>query len=217
MNISMTDKWILVTGASSGIGKAVALHLLDAYSANIVAVGRNIKKMQDVFSAYGTRCRMISYDLVDLDHIQDIFSQIDVKLDGLVHCAGLSPLAKIEDNTPQIIKDTFAVNLFSFMGLVREFSQTGVSNSNSSIVSISSVATEVAPYRQSVYSSSKSALEQFIRCAAKELLPCRIRVNAVSSSRNALIIGCFGFASAAADGGLSGSIPKSAASFFAAS
>jgi len=178
----LKDKWILVTGASSGIGMAVTQHLLENATANVVAIGRNVNKMDELYARYGNRCKVVAYDLSDLLHISTIFEQLQgVKLDGMVHCAGLSPLMKIEDNDVQTMLDTYTINVLSFIELVKYFSKEEYSNNESGIVTMSSIAASVASYRQSVYSSSKSALEQFVKCAAKELLPRKIRVNAIAA------------------------------------
>lgn len=181
MKVDLENKLIMVTGASSGIGKSAAMHLLEDCHAKVVAIGRSERKMHELYDAYGERCRIITYDLMDLEHIQDIYRQIDSKLDGLVHCAGLSPLMKIEDNDVPTMMRTYTTNLFAFIELVKFFAREEYSNQNAGIVAMSSIAADVASYRQSVYSSSKCALEQFVRCAAKELLPRNIRVNAIAS------------------------------------
>ena len=86
----------------------------------------------------------------------------------------------VRDNDVRTMLDTFAVNYFSFVELVKYFQREMTSASAASIVAISSITASQASNRQSVYGSSKAALEETVRCLAKELMLRHIRVNAVA-------------------------------------
>lgn len=105
---------------------------------------------------------------------------VGIVFDGMVHCAGISPLMLVRDNDVQTMLDAFAVNYFSFVELVKYFQREMTSASAASIVAISSITASQASNRQSVYGSSKAALEETVRCLAKELMLRHIRVNAVA-------------------------------------
>lgn len=174
-------KNILITGASSGIGEAAAKYLYKN-NYNVICLGRDTRKLEQLSSELkNTIC--IAYDFNDLYNIETIFEQIkanDIKLDGLVHCAGVAPLMKIQDNDIDLMLKTFNTNLFSFIELCKYFSTEKYSNSNSSIVAISSVTARVASYRQAIYTSTKAALEEAVRCMSKEFMERKIRVNCIA-------------------------------------
>ena len=174
-------KTILITGATSGIGKATYLYLREK-GYRCVIIGRDQKKL-DELGQNDANTILINFNLLNLDNIGIIFQKIQslrIKLDGLVHCAGLSPLMLTKENDINVMKETFEVNLFSFIELLKFFQDANVSNINSSIVAISSVAGEFSSYRQTVYGASKAGLEQAVRCMAKELMQQGIRVNCVA-------------------------------------
>lgn len=176
------NKTYLITGGTSGIGLQVATDLA-AKGAKVVIVGSNPTKLEHAVSQLPTGNHGICFDLRNLNKIGDIFAQCaewGIVFDGMVHCAGISPLMLVRDNDVQTMLDAFAVNYFSFVELVKYFQQEMTSASAASIVAISSITASQASNRQSVYGSSKAALEETVRCLAKELMLRHIRVNAVA-------------------------------------
>lgn len=176
------NKTYLITGGTSGIGLQVATDLA-AKGAKVVIVGSNPTKLEHAVSRLPTGNHGICFDLKNLNKIGDIFAQCaewGIVFDGMVHCAGISPLMLVRDNDVQTMLDTFAVNYFSFVELVKYFQREMTSASAASIVAISSITASQASNRQSVYGSSKAALEETVRCLAKELMLRHIRVNAVA-------------------------------------
>lgn len=176
------NKTYLITGGTSGIGLQVATDLA-AKGAKVVIVGSNPTKLEHAVSRLPTGNHGICFDLKNLNKIGDIFAQCaewGIVFDGMVHCAGISPLMLVRDNDVQTMLDAFAVNYFSFVELVKYFQREMTSASAASIVAISSITASQASNRQSVYGSSKAALEETVRCLAKELMLRHIRVNAVA-------------------------------------
>lgn len=174
-------KKILITGSTSGIGKATALWLAQEGYYTIL-VGRNENKLKDLCDANDSM-EYIVYDFNDIYHIDRIFEELinrKIVLDGMVHCAGISPLMKVEENNPNVMEETFRINYFSFIELMKHFQKQGIYNPGASVIAISSVVARCASYRQAVYGGSKAALEESVRCLSKELINKDIRVNCIA-------------------------------------
>ena len=176
------NKTYLITGATSGMGKALAYHLSNNRNYQIVILGRNIEKLNQVAKETNSTLA-IQFDLQNLDKIEEIFQTVSnnkILLDGLIHCAGISPLMTVKDNNIKTMLETFNTNLFSFIELCKYFANDKYCNKGSSIIAISSIAAKCASYRQTVYSSSKAAIEEAVRCIAKEFLQYNTRVNCIA-------------------------------------
>ena len=174
-------KTILITGATGGIGQATALYL-DANGYKTFLLGRNEIKLKSITSELKNSTYIIK-DLEDLEGIETIFKELSEKrviLDGLVHCAGISPLMKVADNDIDTMIKAFTINCFSFVELMKYFQRDGAYNAGASVVAVSSVVAGCASYRQAIYGGSKAALEEIVRCLAKELIEKNIRINCVA-------------------------------------
>lgn len=172
---------ILISGATSGIGKATAIWLAEK-EYHLILIGRNEDKLRMV-CGNSKNMEYIVYDLNDIYHVETIFLELqkrNIRLDGMVHCAGISPLMKVEDNDTALMEETFRINYFSFIELMKYFQNDGVYNREASVVAISSVAARCASYRQAVYGASKAALEESVRCLSKELVQKDIRINCIA-------------------------------------
>ncbi|MCI6591111.1 MAG: SDR family oxidoreductase [Spirochaetia bacterium] len=174
-------KTVLITGATSGIGKNLTEYLAQSTEYKPVIVARNEENLKELSEKYAIK--YIQYDLNDINNIPSIFTQLkenQIELDGLVHCAGISPLMLVKENDIKTMLETFNVNFFSFIELAKGFVNFNTTNNNKSIVGISSVAAKIASYRQSVYGASKAALEEATKCMAKEFMQQGIRVNTIA-------------------------------------
>lgn len=176
-------KTYLITGASSGIGYATAKLLADN-GARVILVSSSLQKLNKAIDGLqGDNHIAIRYDLSDLDNIGTIFENITnqgIKLSGLVHCAGVSPLCLIKDNSPALMQKVFAINVFSLIELVKYFQRKEVSIDGAKIVSVASITAHGAGYRQTLYGSSKAAMLSAMKLMAKELLNRNIKINCVS-------------------------------------
>lgn len=177
-------KTILITGATSGIGKATAEYLSGiGYRCILVARREEIMlKMIEYLSTDSVKHLYYKCDLNNLPSIEGLFDYINkhaLKLDGFVHCAGVAPLLKVEDNNIDVMLKTFTINYFSFIEIMKYFLNPCNSNDGSSIIAISSVVAERGSYRQCIYGSSKAALNNSIKHIAKEVINRKIRVNSI--------------------------------------
>lgn len=173
----------IITGASNGIGKRCAERLLQQGD-SCVLIARSRETMETSFKMYSDRVYIVPTDLREIDAIESIFAQLDdrfLPLDGMVHCAGIAPLMRVDENDSNTVREAYTINVFSFIELMRCFVREGLCRDGASVVAMSSVVAHRASNRQSVYSGTKAALEATVRCIAKELIGRSIRVNAIAS------------------------------------
>ncbi len=175
--ISLLNKKILITGASSGIGKATAI-LFSNLGAEVIITARSQENLTDTFSKLkpNPQHQQICADLTSLDEIKKIISGI-TPVDGLVHCCGKVLPVPVKFIKEEQLQDVFSVNYFSAVNLVSELLKQKKINNHSSIAFISSVSTLHAYFGGAPYISSKAALEGYAKTLALELVPKKIRVN----------------------------------------
>lgn len=181
--LDLSGKNILVTGASSGIGKGIAI-LLSKIGANIIMVARNEEKLKETCNELEPGDH--SYyplDLSNLDEIGDMVKNVckdGRKLNGLVHSAGISLTIPLQYLKMDDLKNIMSINFYSFVELVKHFSNRKYNDNGGSIVAISSISSKVGAKGLSAYCASKGALESAVRAMALDLSAKNIRINAVA-------------------------------------
>lgn len=181
----LDEKLILVTGASSGIGRETC-RVLDQLGARLVLAGRRKDALEETHATLSTSTNHIiaPFDLADTDGIlawvKSLNQNLERPFDGLVHAAGIADVTPLRMLRKAQIENVFSTNLYSTLGLLRAMSTRGIGADVASIVLISSSAALVGPAGMSVYASSKAALNTLARSAAKELGGKKIRVNCVA-------------------------------------
>lgn len=179
----MLNKTILVTGVTSGIGYTTAEHLTSVgYS--VVAVGRNQQKLEEIKSKMGNFCRAVfAVDLTKIETIEPVFNQLkdnDIKLDGLIHCAGvdssLMPVRSVKMSSLDLL---MKLHYEAFVEMGRFFYKKAISNEGSSIIAISSLASLMCQKNTVDYSASKAAVNAAIKVMSKEFQKRNIRVNGI--------------------------------------
>ena len=179
---SLKEQCVLVTGASSGIGRAVAVSLSEC-GMRVILVARNEAAMYDtVDMMHGADSHIvIPFDLCDLDNYCTIFGILQekgVKLTGLVHCAGISRITPLRTFTYGNAMELFNIHYFAFMELVKWYAKKNISDGGS-IVGISSINVHTPQKCMTAYASAKAAMEAACRSLSVELAEKNIRINSV--------------------------------------
>lgn len=172
-------KTILVTGASSGIGRAIAI-MCAAKGMRVVLNGRNVARLEEVRAQMSGEGHIIlPADLTDKAQREALATQLPV-LNGIVHCAGIGSrvLCKMleQDDVQQVMETNFSAPVL----LQAELLQEKKVAKEASIVFIASAAATMPSVGNSIYSASKAALISYAKCLALELAPRKIRVNCIS-------------------------------------
>jgi len=180
---SLEDKTIVMTGASSGIGRQCAIDC-SRMGAKMVLVARNEERLQSTLNNLeGSGHRAFSADLTDSAAISGLVTQIGQrfgKIDGLVNCAGISTTLPLRLMSREKIEEFFRTNVFSAVELTRELSQVKHMNRGGSIVFFSSIMGCVGESGKSLYGMTKGALISATRSLACEFAKREIRVNCIS-------------------------------------
>lgn len=174
---TLEGKTILVTGASSGIGRDVAIQC-SRLGARLVITGRNELRLKETLASMtGQNDLMVTADMTS-DQTK-IIDSLPI-LDGLVNAAGIIEIQPFQFISEEAIKKMFDVNFFSPVLLTQKIIKKKLLNKNSSIVFISSLAGNVITSKGNAsYSASKSAITAVANTMALELAPKKIRVNSI--------------------------------------
>lgn len=124
--LDLNTKTVLVTGASSGIGRQVAIYLSEL-GAKVVITGRDENRLNETYKQLHDNGHLqVKADLTQEDDIKNLFTyskQNNIKFNGLVHCAGISYVIPIKVLTKGSLQKVFDTNYFSFVDLVKEFAK----------------------------------------------------------------------------------------------
>lgn len=177
---SLKNKTILVTGASSGIGKAIAIEC-SKMGANVIITARNEDRLNETFSLMNIgNHKLILADLNSEDELNDLIENL-TQLDGLVQCAGITIPKPFRFYSKENIKSVMSVNFEAPIFLTQTLIKKKKINKQASIVFISSISGVYVSYMgNSIYSASKGAINGFIKGLAIELSGRGIRVNSVN-------------------------------------
>lgn len=182
----MKAKTAIVTGASRGIGKAIATKLASEGYNLILNCKTNIalleKLASDLSEEYGIVCHTVDGDIglhstaVLIKKAAQSFNSVDI----LVHNAAISKVGLITDMTPDEWDEILNTNLSSCFFLTKEIAPLMISAKNGKFLFISSVWGEHGASCEVAYSATKGGVNSFTKALAKELAPSRIAVNALA-------------------------------------
>ena len=176
---SLAGKTVLVTGASSGIGRETAL-VCGRMGAGVVITGRNQERLQEIYDQLTVSVKeQHPADLTSLEDIENLVKALP-PLDGAVLCAGNSTTLPLQFGTRDKFDDMFNVNFFAPVELLRLLYKKKVLNKGASVVLIASIGgTHSFMPGNGIYGASKAALNSVMKYAAREYASRRIRVNSI--------------------------------------
>lgn len=176
---TLAGKQILITGASSGIGRAIAIACAQMGAA-IIITGRNEVRLKNTLDTCtnGLEHMLIKADLTNIGDVQNLVSQIP-KLDGFVQCAGIGSRVFCKAVEKEDIDHIIKPNLEAPILLQSEILRKKKLNKGASVVYIASAAAFIPAIGNAIYSASKGAIMSYAKCLALELAPRQIRVNCV--------------------------------------
>lgn len=190
-SFSLQGKTILVTGASSGIGRAIAIACAEA-GARVVLNGRNHERLNETLRLMSrvdalneplalndAKHLVIPADLTDSKQRQVLVEQVSV-LDGVVHCAGIGSRVLCKMLEEQDVKRVMQANFEAPVLLQAELLREKKIAKEASIIFIASAAATMPSVGNAIYSASKAATIAYAKCLAQELANRKIRVNCIS-------------------------------------
>ena len=175
-----TNLNILITGASSGIGLAVAKSFLKMGS-NVYAI--DINRMNDKEFISNSKSNFFLSDICDYDNMNNIIKKIFQKvtnIDVLINCAGIIDFKSIEDSSYEFWKKIIDVNLNATFITCKLVVPTMKINKKGSIINVSSRAAKYGGLNETAYCASKFAIEGFSRSLSEECKPYNISVNSIT-------------------------------------
>lgn len=185
MNNILKDKVALITGASSGIGKEIAIRFA-SLGINLVISGRNIDKLnivKDLTSKYGVKVAVIACDLTDenalLSLVDKAFAFFN-KLDIVVNDAGMTLNCPFETTSLSDYDKIMNLNAKAPFVICQKAIKYLKHSSFATIINISSVVAHKGYVNQSAYSASKHALSGFTKSLANEVYKDNIRVHLIA-------------------------------------
>lgn len=177
---SLINKTILVSGASSGIGKAIAIEC-SKIGATVILTARNTERLNETLAEMeGTNHKIITADLNQKEDIDRIINCVP-NIQGLVNCAGLTINIPFQFATREKIESVMNVNFYASSEITRQLIKTKKIGNGASIVFISSISGILcSAVTGSIYSASKGAINGLVKGMALDLAPKNIRVNCVN-------------------------------------
>jgi len=175
---SLEGKTIMITGASSGIGKATAIACA-ANGAHVVITGRNEERLNETLSLLsGDGHIAIAAELCEQEEINRMVDALP-ELDGAFLCAGVSDTTPVKYMNSEAIQRVLSINLEAPMLLTQRMLLKKKIKKRASLVYMSSMGVEQVTPGLGIYAASKSGLNAFMRAVATEQASRKVRANAV--------------------------------------
>lgn len=182
MDLGLRDSVVLVTGASRGLGAAMALALAEE-GAYVVAAARSKDSLAEVAAQGGGRISTVEADMRDEASVAALVPEVVARhgrIDGLVNNAGIAPAGKFVTQDPAVWKDALAVNVIAPMLLAQAAGARMIEQGGGRIVNVASTTgVRGKPYLVP-YSTSKGAVVRFTEALAAEWATANVQVNCIA-------------------------------------
>ncbi|MHB9879402.1 oxidoreductase [Pacificimonas sp. ICDLI1SI03] len=178
----MSERRWIITGCSTGIGRAIAEHVLNR-GERVAVTARNPDDVKDLVAAHGDRAIAVRLDVADPDQVSAAVAEAEARFGGidvLVNNAGYGYVSSIEEGDIDAIKAMFDVNLFGALRMMQAVLPGMRSRRSGSIITISSLAGRISNPATGFYSSSKFALEGLSEALSREVEDLGIHVCSIA-------------------------------------
>ena len=175
---TLEGKTILVTGASSGIGKATAV-ACSQMGANVLLTARNQERLLETKKTIGSVQDPFAADLTSSEDVEELVGKLP-ELDGVVLCAGQTQTIPVKFAKRDKFTTTFEINFFALVEFNRLLFSKKKLKKDASVVIISSIGgLRIFNSGNMIYGTSKAALDSYMKYAAREFSTRLVRVNSV--------------------------------------
>lgn len=179
---NFANKHILIAGASSGIGRTIAIKLSRA-GAKVTIFARSKEKLQETIGLLeGDDHASFSFDISATGEIENFLKDIIKErgaIDGFVYCIGSGSNRPLKVSKPYYMEAIMRMNFFGFFECCRVITKKGYFNPGMHIIGLSSCASIMGGKGQSAYSASKAAMDASVRIMAQELAEKKISINTI--------------------------------------
>jgi 2-deoxy-D-gluconate 3-dehydrogenase len=182
MDLKLTDTVVLVTGASRGLGAAMAIALAQE-GAHVVAAARSVDCLAEVAARGGGRITTLETDMRDEASVAAAIPEVLARhgrIDGLVNNAGIAPAGKFATQDPEVWKDALAVNVIAPMLLAQAAGVQMIEQGGGRIVNVASTTGLRGKPFLVPYSTSKAAVVRFTEALAAEWASKNVQVNCIA-------------------------------------
>lgn len=186
MSNSLRDKVVIITGASSGIGRSVTLETAER-GATVILIARDVDKLNEVAQEArhlsGSQAYVFPTDMGHAEQIDKTFKEIIQKvkrIDYLVNAAGFGKFSKFLNQNVAQMSDMFQVNVLGLMYFTRLVARVMIDQNSGQIINLGSMAGKIPTTKSAVYSATKAAVIQFSNVLRLELKPFNVKVLTVN-------------------------------------
>lgn len=182
MDLQLTDTVVLVTGASRGLGAAMALQLA-AEGAHVVAAARSKETLAEVAAQGGGRISVVESDMRDEESVAALVPEVIGRygrIDGLINNAGIAPAGKFATQDPAIWGDAMTVNVIAPMMLAQAAGVRMIEQGAGRILNVASTTGLRGKAFLVGYSTSKGAVVRMTEALAAEWAPKNVQVNCIA-------------------------------------
>ena len=178
------ENYVLITGASSGLGRAIAVTLSKNYP--LILGGRNVERLEETRAMCTDSEKHIfwNFDLADVENINENLTAFikdkNLKIGGFVHSAGIVLFTTLIGADLKEIRKVMDINFFSAVEILKVLVKKKINSKNlKNVILMSSLTAFKSAKGEAFYAASKSALNAFVRVMAEELAP-NVRINTIN-------------------------------------